>query len=55
MIGYAVTKVHEPRSLSMKVDQLRKENHQDSIIETSIVIFFTSKIAGDITSVEVKV
>ena len=49
MIGDAVTKVHAARALCMKAGELRRTNHEDAMIETSIAKYFSSKIAMDIT------
>lgn len=55
MIGDSVTKVHAARALCMNAGQLRIENSQEAIIETSIAKYFTSKIAGEITSDAIQV
>jgi alkylation response protein AidB-like acyl-CoA dehydrogenase len=48
MIGNAVTKVHAARALCMKAGEMRKNNHDDAIIETNIAKYFSSKIAMEI-------
>lgn len=48
MIGDAVTKVHAARALCLKAGEMRKNNHDDAIIETNIAKYFSSKIAMDI-------
>lgn len=49
MIGDAVTKLHAGRSLCVNAAKLRTEGKEDSIIETSVAKYFTSKAAVDIS------
>ena len=50
MIGDAVTKLHAARALCINAGKLRKEKHNDAIIETTIAKYFSSKIANQITA-----
>lgn len=49
IIGDAVTKIHAGRALCLRAGELRKTNHDDAIIETTIAKYFTSKIAMEVT------
>jgi alkylation response protein AidB-like acyl-CoA dehydrogenase len=49
MIGDATTKIHAARALCLKAGEMRKNNHDDAIIETSIAKYFSSKIAMQVT------
>lgn len=49
LIGNAVTKVHAARALCLKAGEMRKANHDDAMIETSIAKYFSSKIAMEVT------
>ncbi|OFX86557.1 MAG: acyl-CoA dehydrogenase [Bacteroidetes bacterium GWF2_33_16] len=55
IIGDAVTNIHAARSLCLSASKMRMEKHEDSIIETSIAKYFTSKIANKIASDAVQV
>ncbi|MEM6806550.1 MAG: acyl-CoA dehydrogenase family protein, partial [Bacteroidota bacterium] len=44
MIGNAITKIHAGRSLCLHAGKLRKERHNDAIMETTIAKYFTSTI-----------
>lgn len=48
MIGNAVTKVHAARALCLKAGEMRKNNHQDAVTETTIAKHFSSRIAMEI-------
>lgn len=50
MIADAVVKVHAGRSLCMHAASLRKNNHDDAVIETINAKYFTSKIAMEIAT-----
>jgi alkylation response protein AidB-like acyl-CoA dehydrogenase len=49
MIGDAITKIHAGKALCLKAGEMRKINDSDSIIETTIAKYFTSKIAMEVT------
>ncbi len=49
MIGDAVTKVHAARAICLKAAEMRKNNHPDAIMETTIAKYFTSKVAMEVT------
>lgn len=55
MIGDAVTKIHAGRSLCMHAGKLRRDKHDDYVIETSIAKYYTSMIAGQIATDAVQV
>jgi alkylation response protein AidB-like acyl-CoA dehydrogenase len=55
IIGDAVTKVHAARALCLRVAEMRKRNHNDATIETTIAKYFTSKIAMEVTTDAVQV
>ena len=48
MIADAVTKVHSARALCLHAGRLRKEGHEDAMVETSIAKYFSSRIAMEI-------
>ena len=50
MIGDAVTKIHAARALCLNAGKLRKEKHNDAVLETTIAKYFTSTIANQISS-----
>jgi alkylation response protein AidB-like acyl-CoA dehydrogenase len=50
MIADAVTKIHAARALCLRAGELRKSKDPDSIIETTIAKYFTSKVAVKITN-----
>ena len=55
MIGDSVTKIHAARALCLRAGKMRNENHHDSVIETTIAKYFTSKIANEIASDAVQI
>ncbi|KAA6447677.1 acyl-CoA dehydrogenase family protein [Bacillus swezeyi] len=55
MIGDAVTQLHAARALCMKAGEMRKKQDPEAITETSIAKYFTSKIAVDISNMNVQV
>lgn len=55
MIGDAVTKVHAARLLCLNAGDMRLNKHSDSVMETTIAKYFTSKIANQIASDAVQV
>ena len=55
MIADALTKVTVGRAMCLRAGQLRKSNHTDSIIETTIAKYYISKIANEISSDAVQV
>ncbi len=50
MIGQSTAKLHAARALCEKTAQMRKENHSDSVMETNIAKYITSKAAVEITN-----
>ncbi len=50
MIADAVTKVHAARALAVKAGELRKWKDDNSIIETTIAKYFSSKVAVEVTN-----
>jgi alkylation response protein AidB-like acyl-CoA dehydrogenase len=55
MICNAVTKTHAARALCIKAGELRKQSDSESVSETTIAKYFTSKIAMEIASDAVQV
>lgn len=55
MIGNAVTKIHAGRALCMHAGRLRRDRHDDYVMETTIAKYYTSMIAGQITTDSVQV
>jgi alkylation response protein AidB-like acyl-CoA dehydrogenase len=55
MIGDAVTKIHAGRTLCMHAGKLRRDKHDDYVIETTIAKYYTSMIAGQIASDAIQV
>ncbi|MBD3306791.1 acyl-CoA dehydrogenase [candidate division KSB3 bacterium] len=55
IIGDAVTKVHAARTLCLKAGEMRKNGHEDAIIETTIAKYFSSKIAMQVATDAVQV
>lgn len=50
MIGESTANIHAARSLCEKAAMMRMENHSDSIIETNIAKYITSKLAVEVSS-----
>lgn len=48
MIGDAVTKTHAARALCIRAGNLRRDNEKESMTETTIAKYFTSKVAMQI-------
>lgn len=55
MIGDAVTKIHAGRALCIRAGELRKANHNNAVIESTIAKYYTSKIAMEIATDAVQV
>lgn len=55
IIGDAVTKVHAARALCMKAAQMRIDNHNDAVIETTMAKYYTSKVAMEVATDAVQV
>ncbi len=55
MIADAITQTHAARTLCLKAGELRKANHEDAIIETTIAKYFSSKVAMKIATDAVQV
>jgi alkylation response protein AidB-like acyl-CoA dehydrogenase len=55
MIGESTARFHSARALCEKVAKMRSENHPDSIIETNIAKYITSKAAVDISNAALQV
>ncbi len=49
IIGDAVTKLHAGRALCLRAGELRKQKHDNAVIETTIAKYYTSKIAMEVT------
>lgn len=48
ILGDSVTKTHAARSLCVKAGELRRDNDPNSVIETTIAKYFTSKVAMEV-------
>lgn len=55
MIGDAVTKIHAARALCLHAGRLRKEKHDDAVMETNIAKYYTSIIANQIAQDAVQI
>lgn len=55
MIGESTAKLHSARALCEKVAVMRSENHPDSIMETNVAKYITSKVAVEIANIAVQV
>lgn len=55
MIGDAVTKIHAGRALCIRAGELRKQEHANAIMESTIAKYYTSKIAMEIATDAVQV
>lgn len=55
IIGDAVTKIHAGRALCLRAGEMRKNNHQAAVTETTIAKYFTSKMAMEVTTDAVQV
>jgi alkylation response protein AidB-like acyl-CoA dehydrogenase len=55
MIGNAVTKIHAGRTLCLHAGKLRRDEHDDYVIETTIAKYYTSMIANQVASDAIQV